>query len=216
MGKIMEINLEINHNGNFNMTDYRFYKNNGKTINVYGDVNLASCGLDKLEVKFGKIYGSFNLFSNNITSLENLPYECERFFDIDQNSKMFNKDVIKKVCKVTNENSFQKLMDMNYYTSLLKKLNIFDYKKHHKKFIIIILMMTFISVISSLFIKRENSVELTYLSIEMMIFNIGLLFFLAIVSMYGYGKLAYQLSIPVAFFSILYSINLYLQIIPIN
>lgn len=105
--------IQVTHEGDFTFSDYNKYKMEKDIIvNVNGDVKLSSCGIRKLEVKFGVIKGFFNLYNNRITTLENLPTICERFLDVSGNDKIFSDNEINKKCKVINENTFEMLIDL--------------------------------------------------------------------------------------------------------
>lgn len=54
--------------------DIRNYTiNDDGSIDVDGDVNLSERGLDELPLKFNKVYGNFNCYSNKLISLEGCP-----------------------------------------------------------------------------------------------------------------------------------------------
>ena len=63
--------------------NYTIYKDG--TVDVNGDVYLASLGLTKIPVKFGKVTGNFNCSNNQLTSLEYAPKEVNGYFNCSNN-----------------------------------------------------------------------------------------------------------------------------------
>ena len=47
--------------------------NNNGSIDVYGDVTINRSNISRLPIKFRKVFGHFNCYSNKLTTLENSP-----------------------------------------------------------------------------------------------------------------------------------------------
>lgn len=54
----------------------KYYINNG-VVDVNGNVGIINKGLQRIEVKFGKILGSFDCSGNKLLTLENSPTELK-------------------------------------------------------------------------------------------------------------------------------------------
>ncbi|WP_029596551.1 hypothetical protein [Flavobacterium sp. ACAM 123] len=57
----------------YNITNYLINKDG--TVDVFGDVNLGSCNLNKIPLLFNHIYGEFIVSDNFLTSLFGCPNE---------------------------------------------------------------------------------------------------------------------------------------------
>ncbi len=109
--------------GDLEHTEYlvlcTFYKD--YIINVNGHVFLDNCNLSSIDIKFKKIEGSFDVSSNNLTSLKNCPesiginFYCNdneltslegcpktvgMYLVCTSNSKQFTEEEVEKVCDV--------------------------------------------------------------------------------------------------------------------
>ena len=67
----------------FGITNYKV--NSDGTIDVDGNVDISNLGLKKIPLKFGKIDGSFDCCSNELTTLEGAPSEVGGYFDCSEN-----------------------------------------------------------------------------------------------------------------------------------
>ena len=77
----------------------KYYK--GYQVNVWGDVNLYNCALQKLpNILFNEVKGSFHCNSNILNSLEGCPKKVRRHFYCKNNAAKFTCKDVKKLCKV--------------------------------------------------------------------------------------------------------------------
>lgn len=67
----------------YNITNYLINKDG--TVDVFGDVNLGSCNLNKIPLLFNHIYGEFIVSDNFLTSLFGCPNEVGGDFSCNKN-----------------------------------------------------------------------------------------------------------------------------------
>jgi len=68
----------------FRIRKYKFRPDG--TLDVFESVNLEEMDLTELPFNFGKIFGNFDCWENNLTSLKGAPEEVNGWFDCDNNN----------------------------------------------------------------------------------------------------------------------------------
>lgn len=124
-----KIHNELLYKGNIELEQLNILKDyySDYQVRVNGSIELPNCSLKEIPVNFISVTGDFNVFNNDLKSLENCPREVGGTFNIASNALIFTKKEIEEhsnVKKYIYVENFNKNLEV-----LIEKLEKFTNKK---------------------------------------------------------------------------------------